>query len=50
VVDLKLEVPSTVPVEVDAQTLAAINKGIADADAGRTVSLEQARQLITRPH
>ena len=37
-VDLKLE--------VDAETLAAIQRGAQDADEGRTVSLERARQLI----
>jgi predicted transcriptional regulator len=31
---------------VDAETLAAIDRGIEDADAGRTVSLEEARQMI----
>jgi len=46
VIDLKLEKPVTEEVEVDAETLAAIDKGIADADAGRTVSLEEARKLI----
>ncbi|MEO5924675.1 MAG: hypothetical protein ABIR70_12695 [Bryobacteraceae bacterium] len=45
-VDLKLQVPVTEPVEVDAETLAAIDRGIKDADAGRTVSLEQASEMI----
>lgn len=45
-VDLKLQVPATEPVEVDVEKLAAIDRGAADADAGRTVSLEEARQLI----
>ena len=47
-VDLKLQVPVTEPVEVDAETLAAIDRGIKDADAGRTVSLEEASAMI--PH
>jgi predicted transcriptional regulator len=47
-VDLKLQVPVTEPVEVDAETLAAIDRGIKAADAGRTVSLEQAAEMI--PH
>ena len=44
--DLKLEVPVTGEVEVDAKTLAAIDRGTADADAGRVVSLEEARKLV----
>ncbi|MGA3326776.1 MAG: CopG family transcriptional regulator [Terriglobia bacterium] len=44
--DLKLEVPVTEEVEVDAKTLAAIDRGIADADAGRAVPLEEVRKLI----
>ena len=31
---------------VDAKTLAAIDRGIKDADEGRTVSLEEAFELI----
>jgi predicted transcriptional regulator len=46
--DLKLEVPTTEPVAVDEETKAAIDRGILDADAGRTVSLEEARQLIPK--
>lgn len=44
--DLKFQVPVTAEVAVDAETLAAIDRGIEDADAGRTVSLEEARQMI----
>ena len=44
--DLQLEVPATDEVEVDAKTLAAIDRGAADADAGRMVSLEKARKLV----
>jgi predicted transcriptional regulator len=44
--DLKLEVPVTEEVEVDARTLAAIDRGAADADAGRTVPLEEIRKRI----
>ena len=47
-VDLKLQVPATEPVEVDAETSAAIDRCVEDADAGRTVSLEEARQLIPK--
>jgi predicted transcriptional regulator len=45
-VDLKFEVPCTETVEVDAETLAAIDRGIKDADEGRTVSLDEARKMI----
>ncbi|SPF46560.1 hypothetical protein SBA4_3550023 [Candidatus Sulfopaludibacter sp. SbA4] len=38
-VDLKLEVPVTEDVEVDSETLTAIDRGIKDADDGRTVSI-----------
>jgi predicted transcriptional regulator len=30
----------------DSETLAAIDRGIRDADEGRTVSLDEARKLI----
>ena len=46
--DLKLEVPVTEEVEVDAKTLAAIDRGVADADEGRVISLEEVRKLV--PH
>ncbi len=36
----------TEEVAVDAETLAAIDRGIKDADAGPTVSLDEARKLI----
>jgi predicted transcriptional regulator len=41
-----LEVPVSKEVQVDAETLAAIDRGIKDADEGRTVSLDEARKLI----
>jgi predicted transcriptional regulator len=44
--DLKLEVPVTEEVEVDAKTLAAIDRGVADADEGRVISLEEVRKLV----
>jgi predicted transcriptional regulator len=47
-VDLKLQVPAVEPVEVDAETSKAIARGVEDADPGRTVSLEEARQLIPK--
>jgi predicted transcriptional regulator len=45
-VDLQLQIPVTESVEVDAQTLDAIDRGMKDAEAGRTVSLEQAVEMI----
>lgn len=47
-VDLKFQVPATESVEVDAATLRAIDRGIEDVEAGRTVSLDEARQLIPK--
>ena len=44
--DLKLQVPVSEEVEVDAKTLAALDRGVADADAGRVVSPDEARKLI----
>ena len=45
-VDLKLRVPATDKVEVDAETLAAIDRGIKDADEDRTVAIDEARKMI----
>jgi predicted transcriptional regulator len=45
-VDLKLQVPTTDKVEVDAETLAAIDRGIKDADEGRTISIDEVRKMI----
>jgi len=44
--DLKLEIPVTEEVEVDETTLAAIDRGIKDADGGRTVSIDEVRKMI----
>jgi hypothetical protein len=44
--DLKWDEPATEEVEVDEETLAAIDRGIEDADAGRTIPLEQVREMI----
>jgi predicted transcriptional regulator len=44
--DLKLQVPAADTIDVDAETLAAIDRGIKDADEGRTVSIEEVRQTI----
>jgi predicted transcriptional regulator len=45
-VDLKFQVPATDETEVDEQTLAAIDHGIQAADEGRTVSLDEMREMI----
>ena len=44
--DLKLQVPVTEEVEVDAGTLAAIDRGVKAADEGRTVPLDEVRKMI----
>jgi len=44
--DLHFEVPATDEVDVDPDALAGIDRGIQDADAGRTVSLDDARKMI----
>jgi hypothetical protein len=46
VIDLGWDIPETKQVAVDAETLAAIDRGIKDADEGRTVSLDDVRKLI----
>ncbi|MBI3683043.1 MAG: hypothetical protein HY235_21940 [Acidobacteria bacterium] len=48
-VDLKLEVPVTENVEVDTETLAAIDRGIEDADKGRTLSIDEVRKTARKP-
>lgn len=47
-IDLKFEVPAAETVEVDEETLAAIDRGIEAASQGHTVSLEEARELIPK--
>jgi predicted transcriptional regulator len=47
-VDPKLEVPATNKVLVDAETLAAIDRGIKDADEGRTSSIDEVRAMIPK--
>jgi len=44
--DLKLHIPVTKEVEVGPETLAAIDRGIAEANQGRTVPIEEVRRLI----
>jgi predicted transcriptional regulator len=45
-VDLKMQMPETEQVEVDAETLAGIDRGIQAADEGRTVPLEEVQKMI----
>jgi predicted transcriptional regulator len=45
-VDLKLQVPATDSVDVDAETLAAIDRGIRDADEGRTIPIDEVSKMI----
>jgi predicted transcriptional regulator len=47
-VDLKLDHPVPMTEEEDDATLAAIDRGIQDADLGRVVSAEEARQRVRR--
>ena len=47
-VDLKLQVPATDSVEVDAATLAAIDRGIQDANHDRTVPIDEVRNMIPK--
>ena len=47
-VDLKLQVPATDKVEVDAKTLAAIDRGIKDANEARTVPIDEVRKMIPK--
>lgn len=47
-VDLKLQEPATEPVEVDAETTAAIDRGIQAAEEGRTVPIDDARKMIPK--
>ena len=45
-VDLKLQVPVTDKVVVDVETLAAIDRGIKDADEGRSVPIDEVFKMI----
>jgi predicted transcriptional regulator len=41
-----LEKPSVPPDEEDTETLDAIDEGLRDAQAGRTVPIDEARKLV----
>ena len=43
---LDLDNPAPLPEEEDEQTLAGIDEGIRDAEAGRTVPAEDVRKLL----
>ena len=44
--DLQFDVPATEEVEVDASTLVAIDRGLAAANEGRSVPLEEVQKMI----
>jgi predicted transcriptional regulator len=43
---LDLDNPSPIPAEEDEATLAAIDEGIRDAEAGRTLPIDEVRKLL----
>jgi hypothetical protein len=47
-IDLKLEEPVIEEVEVDTETLAAIDIGIKAADEEQTVSLDDVRKMLPK--
>jgi predicted transcriptional regulator len=47
-IDLQLQIPATDEVEVDAETLDAIDHGIQAANEGRTVPLDDVRNIIPK--
>jgi predicted transcriptional regulator len=44
--DLKWDVPNTEEVQLDEEELAELDQAIADADNGRTYSIEEVRKMI----
>ena len=44
--DLKLDQPETAQVEVDEEALAAIDRGLKAAQEGRSVPLDDVREMI----
>lgn len=44
--DLKFHLPVKEEVAVDAETLAAIDRGIKEADQGRTIPADEVRKLV----
>jgi len=47
-IDLKLETPVVEEAQVDAGTLAGIDRGLEDAKAGRTVSIDEFRNMVAQ--
>ena len=47
-IDLKLETLVSEEIEVDTETLAAIDNGAKAADEGRTVPLDEVRKMIPK--
>jgi predicted transcriptional regulator len=47
-VDLDFNEPVPLTAEEDDETFAAIDRGIKAADEGRTVSVEEAREMISQ--
>jgi predicted transcriptional regulator len=47
-VDLKLQVPAADSVQADGEALAAIDRGIEDANEGRTVPIDEVRKMIPK--
>ena len=46
--ELELDRPAPVEDDEDEETLAAIDEGVRDAEAGRTVPPEEARKLLAK--
>jgi predicted transcriptional regulator len=46
--DLKMHIPETEEVDIDEQTRAAVDKGIQDANSGRSVSVDDVRKMIPK--
>ena len=47
-IDLKLETMASKEIEIDSDTLAAIDNGTKAADEGRTVPLDEVRKMIPK--
>jgi predicted transcriptional regulator len=43
---IDFDAPASIDEEEDEETLAAIDEGIRDAEAGRTVTIEEVRKLL----
>lgn len=46
--DLKFDAPATDEVQVDSDTLAAIDRGIKDADESRAVPIDEVSKMIPK--